>query len=157
MKDKRENRNRRQAYQPKLPFKTIEGIAKDVQGEAFRRLSPHSVWVLMRFYERFNGKNRSDLELTYAEVKHVMSGVLFTRSIWQLLGFGFIDVRRFGKLEANCSLFALSDRWRGLTDSPNRLDAIQVTLDEVERLKREPGSVEKRMRIRELRNSLFRV
>src|SRR4030042_2897960 len=100
--EKHDRPNRQQAYQPKRPFKTIEGIAEDVQGEAFRRLSPHSVWVLMRFYERFNGKNRSNLELTYAEVKHAMSGVLFTRSIWQLIGFGFVDVRRFGRLEAQC-------------------------------------------------------
>jgi hypothetical protein len=153
LKDKREKRNRRQAYQPKVPFKTVEGVGTEV----FKRLSPHSVWVLLCFYEKFTGFNRADLSLTYAEVENTMSGVLFTRAIWQLIGFGFLDVRRFGKLEANCSLFALSDRWRGLTDNPKRLDAIQAVLDEVERLKRQPGNIEKRIRIRQLRNSLFKI
>ena len=148
---KHDRPNRRQAYQPKAPFKTVEGTGT----EGFQRLSPHSVWVLMRFYEKFTGFNRADLELTYAEVKHVMSSLLFSRSIWQLVGYGFLDVRRFGRLEANCSLYALSDRWRGLTDDPKRLDRIQSILDEIEQLKRQPGSSEKRMRIRQLRDSLF--
>jgi len=151
--DLENKKNKRRAYQPVAPFKTVEGIGT----EPFKRLAPHSTWVLLRFYAKFTGFNRNDLSLTYREVKSAMSNLLFSRSIWQLIGFGFIDVKRFGRLERNCSIFSLSNRWRSLADDPKRCDAIQAILDEIEMLKRKRGSAEKRMRIHELRNSLFKV
>jgi hypothetical protein len=155
-RDQLKNRNqneRKKAYQPVPPFKTVEGVGT----QPFNRLSPHSVWVLLRFYAKFTGFNRNDLSLTYGQVKSAMSNLLFSRSIWELIGFGFIDVKRFGRLERNCSIFSFSNRWRSLADDSKRCDAIQAILEEIEHLMRERGSAEKRARIRILRNSLFKV
>jgi hypothetical protein len=155
-RSKHEGPHKRQAYQPQRPFRTVEGIDQGPGGEPFRRLSPWGVWVLLRFYEKFNGHNRANLSLPYREAKHVMSSLLFTRSLWELIGYGFIDPRRFGRLEANCSLYALSDRWRRLIDDPKKLDKIEATLRELKKVMREPGGVKKRMRVRVLRKSLWK-
>ena len=82
-------RNVRRAYQPTAPFKTVEGVGT----EPFKRLSAYAVYVLVRFYEKFNGYNRNELSLPYREIKKAMSGAVFSRSIWELIGYGFIDVQ----------------------------------------------------------------
>lgn len=85
-----------------------------------------------------------------------MSSLIFTRWQWQLIGFGFIDVVRSGRLERNCSLYGLSNRWRRLSEKPETLDEIEQLLNEIERLKREKGSEEKRMKINALRKKALR-
>jgi len=152
-------KHERKAYQPQKPFKTVEGVGTP----GFNRLDPFAQWVLLKFYEKFTGFNRSDLSLSYAEVRPAMSGAIFTRSLWQLIGFGFIDVRRWGRLERNCTLFSLSDRWRRFCepDSEVCLDKIAGQLQKVEILKREKWpkdrKSEKRQRMAALRHSIFRV
>lgn len=141
------------AYKPKPPYSSVEGITTDV----FGRLSRNAVFILIRFYEKFNGYNRYDLSLTYGEVKNKMSNNLFSRSIWELIGFGFIDVRRPGSLQRNCSLYGLSQRWRKINDHPEKLDQIQILLSEIEKLKRLPGSVKKRMKVNELRKKVLNL
>lgn len=141
------------AYKPKRPFKTIEGVGT----EAWERLDPGAVWVLTEYYKKFNGFNRNNLSLTYKEVKPKMSTLLFSRFNWQLIGFGFLDVVRLGRLERNCSLYGLSDRWRKLTKDPKKLDTIQELLSKVEKLKRKKGSQEKRMKINRLRHEIMKI
>lgn len=143
----------RRAYHPTAPFSSVEGIGT----EPFRRLSPPAIWVLLRFYEKFNGFNRADLSLTYREVKGTMSSLLFSRSIWELVGFGFLDIRRFGRLQKNCSIYSLSNRWRSFMANPQKCDQILNILNELERIQRERGSQEKRQRVWMLRNKLFKV
>ncbi len=71
------------------PFKIIEGV----DTEPFVRLSPWAVWVLARFYCKWDGRirNRTNLSLTYKEVRSAMSPAIFTRSIWECIAFGFLD------------------------------------------------------------------
>ena len=149
----RRNKEKKTAYQPEQPFRTVEGVGTLAWG----KLDLRSIGVLMKFYEKFNGYNRYNLSLTYKEVKHLLSSLLFSRSLWQCIGFGFLDVRRFGRLERNCSLFGLSNRWRKLSENPEILDAIEKLLKEVEDLKRQPGSLEKRMKIHELRYKVLNL
>ena len=141
------------AYKPKKPFKTIEGVGT----ELWMRLSRNAVYVLDRFYAKFNGYNRDDLSLTYPEMKNKMSGRLFTISLWELIGFGFIDIVRQGRLERECSIYRLSNQWRKLENEPKILDKIELHLEKVEKLMREEGGIEKRMRINKLRNSILRL
>ncbi len=143
----------RPAYTPSPPFRTVEGI----ESEGYSRLHVRSVWVLMEFYIKFNGYNRSNLSFPYEEARPKMSTLLFNRSIWQLIGLGFIDVKRSGRLERNCSIYGLSDRWRRLSEHPERLDEIQAILDQIVRLKRAPGHVDKRMEIERLRKEVLRL
>ena len=146
-------------YKPRPPFKIVEGVGT----APFKRLDPFAQFVLFRFYEKFTGRNRFDLSLTYGEIHPSMSSGIFNRSIWQLIGFGFLDVRRWGRLERNASLYGLSDRWRRLCegDSEKQLDKIAATLTEVESLKRrkweEGRKSEKREHIAALRHSLLKV
>jgi len=150
--DKR-NKEKKKAYQPKKPFRTVEGVGS----LAWEKLDLRSIGVLMKFYEKFNGYNRYNLSLTYKEVKFLLSSLLFSRSLWQCIGFGFLDVRRFGRLERNCSLFGLSNRWRKLSENPEKLDAVEKLLKRVEDLKRQPGSLKKRMKIHKLRNKVLNL
>jgi hypothetical protein len=156
-RSKHEGPHKQQAYQPQRPFRTVEGIDAWEQGEPFRRLSPWAVWIVMRLYEKFNGHNRANLSLPYREAKPVMSSFVFIRSMWEAIGYGFVDSRRFGRLEANCSLYALSDRWRRLAKDPKKLDKVEATLRELGKVMREPGGIEKRMRVRALRSSLLKI
>lgn len=149
----RDQAERKKAYQPQQPFRTVEGI----EGAAWEKLSRNAVFVLIEFYRKFNGYNRYDLSLTYREVKNKMSNTLFSRAVWQLIGYGFIDVRRFGRLERNCSLFGLSSRWRELRHDPEKLYEIEKLLKKVESLKREPGSLKKRIEISKIRNKVFNL
>jgi len=157
--DERKQKQRHAAYRPKPPFGIIEGIGTP----PFERLSPTAVWALNKFYSKFNGYNRNNLSLPYREVKKIMSPFIFNRSLWELLGFGFIDVQRFGRLERNCSIFSLSDRWRRwqTPDSGPQLDRIAATLQEIEKLKREKWSegkkAEKRQLVIGLQKTVFDV
>ena len=60
-----------------------------------------------------------------------MSNTLFSRAIWELIGFGFIDARRFGRLEKNCSIYGLSNRWRRLNEDIKKLDEIERLLNKI--------------------------
>ena len=157
--DERKNKYRSTAYRPKPPFAIIEGIGT----LPFDRLSPTAVWTLVKLYSKFNGFNRSNLSLPYREVKQIMSPFIYTRSIWELLGFGFLDVQRWGRLERNCSIFSVSDRWRRwhTPDSKLHLDRIAAILAEIQKLKRERWSEdrksEKRQHIAALRKTVFDV
>lgn len=111
----------------------------------------------MEFYKKFNGFNRYNLSLTYGEVKHKMATLTHTRSIWQLIGFGFIERVRLGRLERNCSLYGLSNRWKKLSKDPRKLDTIEELLKKVEKLKREKGSLEKRIKMNELRYKILDI
>lgn len=141
-----------QAYRPRPPFKIIEGV----DTEPFRHLSPWAVWILTRFYGKFTGKNRANLSLTYKEVKDTMSGVVFVRSIWELVGFGFVDILRHGRLERNASFYALSDRWRSLFDDPQKCSEIELILEEIRKLQRENGVSCKRAKLNAIRDRLLR-
>ncbi len=141
-------------YRPEPPFRIIEGIGT----EPFKRLSPWAVWILAQFYARFNGEkeNLYNLSLTYREVEAVMSNTLFIRAVWECVGFGFLDIRRFGRLERNASLYGLSRRWRGLTD-PQKCDRVEALLEDIKNLQREKGVELKRAKLCALRNRLLAV
>jgi hypothetical protein len=158
-RDERKNKQQRAAYRPKPPFAIIEGVSTP----PFDRLSPTAVWVLVKLYSKFNGFNRANLSVPYRGVKEIMSPFILTRSIWELLAFGFIDVQRWGRLERNCSIFSISDRWRRwqAPDSELHLDRIAAVLAEIEKLRREKWpegrKSEKRQRIAALRKGVFDV
>jgi len=139
-------------YSARAPFKIIEGV----DTEPFVRLSPWAVWVLARFYIKWDGRtrNRGNLSVTYKEVGQTISSATFIRALWELVGFGFLDVARFGRLERNASLYALSDRWRGLSD-PVKCGEIECTLEEIRKLQRERGSTSKRSQLAVLRHRLL--
>lgn len=142
-----------QAYKPKRPFKTVEGLGT----EPWMRLSRNAAFVLDRFYAKFNGFNRSNLSLTYEEIKNKMSNRLFSFAIWELVGFGFIDILKAGGLKREKTVYGFSNRWRKLLDAPEKLDKIDALLREMKILMREQGSVKKRMQIRELKNEIPKV
>ncbi len=146
-------KNSGKAYKPRPPFRTLEGI----ESAAWDKLSRDAVFAITEFYKKFNGYNRYDLSLTYKEVRKKMSNRPFSRSIWELIGYGFIDVRRFGRLERNCSIYGLSNRWRHLSEKPEVLNQIEKLLKEIERLKRERASRKKRMNIREFQNKILKL
>ena len=137
------------AYKPKKPYRSVEGIGS----MPWKKLSRDAVFVLNKFYEKFNGYNRYDLSLTYDEVKSKISNRPFSNALLELLAFGFIDIKRPGRLERECSIYGLSNRWRRL--EPKILDDIEVFLKEIKNLKRKPGEQKKRMRINELRKKIL--
>lgn len=143
----------KQAYKPKKPFWTIEGVGS----EAWKRLDFGAVGLLMKFYEKFNGYNRANLSVTYREVKNKVSSLVFTRWIWQLIGYGFLDVKRQGRLERKCSLYGLSDRWRRLSEQPKKLDEIEELLAKIEKLKRQRARPGKLDEIRALRHQIINI
>jgi len=142
---------RKKAYQPNQPFRAVEGVATP----AWKKLDMGAVGILMEFYSKFNGFNRYDLSLTYREVKNKMSSLLFTRFLWQLIGFGFLDIRRTGRLQRNWSLYGISNRWRDLSEDPENLEEIEKFLKKVELLKHQRGSQKKRMKMWELRKRIL--
>lgn len=111
----------------------------------------------MEFHSKFNGYNRYNLSLTYREVMNKMSSLLFTRSIWELIGFGFLDLKRTGRLERYCSLYGISDRWKRLSNDPEKLCVIEELLNEIEQMKRQPGSLKKRMEMWKLRHEVLKL
>jgi hypothetical protein len=137
----------RQAYRPQRPFSTVEGVGS----ESWKRLDMGAIGLLLEFYDKFNGYNRYSLTVTYGEVKHKMSSLIFTRWVWQLIGFGFLEVKRWGRLQRKCTIYGLSDRWRKLSERPEKLNEIASLLSQIDRLKRQPGSSEKRSQINALR------
>ena len=150
-------RNKKHAYKPRSPFAIVEGAGTP----PFKKLSPEAVWVLLELYRKFNGYNRGDLSLTFNEVSRTMSGRVFSRALWELIGFGFIDVNRPGRLERTCTIFGFSDRWRQLRapEAEDRRAKIGALLEEIEKLKREKWEEgrksEKRQRIAALRRAVF--
>ena len=150
-------KKRQRGYRPRPPFAIVEGAGTP----PFERLGHEAVWVLLKLYGKFNGKNRSNLSLTYRETKETMCSKVRSRATWQLLGYGFIDVIRWGRLGRNCTIFALSDRWRRLCapEAEPQLDKIEANLKKIQILQREKCEVgsksEKRQRITALRKEVF--
>lgn len=129
----RKNYNRsKKAYRPSKPFKSVEGA----DSLAWRKLSPYAVWVLMELYRKFDGYNRNCLKLSYSEVNKTISNGTFSKAIWELKGLGFIDVVRPGRLEKNNTIYALTNRWKGLSSKPNKLNKIVKLLKRIEKAKR---------------------
>ena len=154
----------KEAYKPKVPFQSVEGLGT----APWMMLSRNGICVLDMFYAKFNGYNRSNLTLTYREMKNKMSFRLFSSAIWEVIGFGFIDSLKSGGLERKSTIYGLSNRWRKLLpegyterkcyDDPivlQKLEKIKSLLKEIEDLKRKPGGIEKRMKIRELKKQIL--
>jgi hypothetical protein len=119
------------AYKPKPPFRSVEGT----DSQSWDKLSPYGVYVLMEFYRKFDGHNRYDLRLSYKEVQKKIASGTFSKAIWELIGFGFLDVIRFGRLERNNSIYALTDRWKKVSQDRKKLDKIEKYLGRVEKIK----------------------
>ena len=100
---KKSNKNKKKAYQPKPPFRTVEGI----ESLAYEMLLPNDIFVLMEFYRKFNGYNRSDLSLTAKDVEGRVSSATLSKSIWRLVAFGFLDIKRRGSMNRECSNLCL--------------------------------------------------
>lgn len=145
--------NNGKAYKPKKPFRTVERIGT----LSWKKLDMGAIGIFMEFYNKFNGYNRYDLSLTYREIKDKMSSLIFTRYLWQLIGYGFLDIRRTGRLMRNCSLFGISNRWRKLNEEPEKLNEIEKLLNQVELLKHQPGDQKKRMKMAKLRNRILKL
>jgi len=128
----RANNRQKNAYRPKPPFRSVEGI----ESLAWGKLSPHAVWVLMEFYGKFDGFNRSNLTLSYSEVRTKIANGTFNKAIWELISYGFIDVRRFGRLERNNSIYALTNRWKSLNENSRKIKKVEKLLSHLERVKR---------------------
>jgi len=141
------------AYKPKKPYKSVEGLGS----KPWLKMTRHGAYVLDRFYAKFNGFNRDDLSLTYAEVKDKMSNRLFTAGLWEVFGFGFIDRIRPGRLERQCSIYRISNRWRKLENNPESLDDIERFLKEILELGRKKASLENRMQINQLRKRVLKL
>lgn len=130
--NRKRHKRSKNAYQPNKPFKSVEGV----ESQAWRMLSPYAVWVLMEFYKKFDGYNRSCLKLSYSETNHKISNNTFNKAVWELKGFGFLDIVRPGRLERNNTLYALTNRWKGLSKKPNKLGRIAKLLNRAEKVKR---------------------
>ena len=141
------------AHKPRPPFRAIEGIGS----EPFKCLSRNGIFVLVKIYEKFNGYNRYDISLTYSEVKKKMSNRLLADAIFENVAFGFVDIRRLGRLERTCSIYGLSNRWRKLDKHPQELAEIEVLLKQIKVLKRKKGGMKKRMKISELRKKVLQI
>jgi hypothetical protein len=141
------------AHRPRPPFRAIEGIGS----KAWGYLSRNAVFVLVEFYRKFNGYNRYDLSLTYGEVKSKMTNRPFSDALLELVSFGFIDMRRYGRLERHCSIYGLSNRWRRLDKQPQKLAEIEPLVNQIKFLRREPGDVKKRMEISKLRKNILKL
>jgi hypothetical protein len=118
-------------------------------------------------YSKFTGRNRSNLSLTYKEgrVAGVRDGRL-TLAIWELMAFGFIKTVRWGRLERNCSIYGLDDRWRsvnghwkdgvhGPENPPAEWAAIKAGLREIQELQDRTGVPMKRNQLFLLRRKLL--
>ena len=130
--NQRSNNESKKAYQAEPPFRQVEGI----ESPAWDMLTPYGVWVLMELYRKFKGFNRYNLYLSYKEVEHKISNGTFNKSIWELIGYGFIDVKRFGQLEKNNSVYGLSKRWKKLGTKPRKLQEIARLLSHLNKVKR---------------------
>jgi len=101
-----------------------------VTSRAFLHLSGRSPQVLMVFLTKRQVKrlkrpgsrgnkyeiiNNGQIVFTYreAEKKYGLSAKVFGRAIDQLVRVGFLDIaKQGGGLEGDCTLYALSERWR---------------------------------------------
>lgn len=141
----------KRAYRPKPPFRIIEGLGT----ELYEQLSPNASWSLARLYGKFNGLNRNNLSLPYKEVTPPLSQRQFSLAIWELVGFGFVDIVRHGTLLHNCSIYALSDRWRSIQNQPQKWPEIKSIVSEIRSLQMESGVAGKRGQLYALRRKLL--
>jgi len=131
----RGQKQRKKAYKPKPPYISVEGI----KSKAYERLSPNAVWVLCEIYRKFNGYNRQNISLTGKDVKGKISTATHSKAIWELVAYGFIDIKQRGSLNKKCSLYGISGRWKTLSLDDQRLQSISIFLKRKERVKRIKG------------------
>lgn len=92
------------------PFVKLDNEITD--SKPFQELTIHAKWLFVEFKKRYNGKNKYNISFTQTESKEIMAISTFNKSRNQLIEKGFIDLIRRGGLWQQCSIFALSERWR---------------------------------------------
>lgn len=140
-------------YRAKPPFRQVEGIESD----AWDQLSPNAVWCLIELYIKFKGYNRFNLSLTRGDVKHKMSPPTLTKSMWELIAFGFIDRIRWGYIFKVCSIYGLSHRWKKIGKSPQKIKTLNRLLKQIDKVSRGSKDKTKNNKVRAMQNKILRI
>lgn len=82
-----------------------------LQSPEFRGLSSKAVKVYLLIAEKQNGRNASNLSLTYSEVKDHMASATFAKALKELKDKEIIHVMRPGGLEKGCTIYSIANKW----------------------------------------------
>jgi len=80
--------------------------------KAYKQLSHAAFRAYVHIRSKYNGNNGNDLSYTYQEAAEIMDRHTYAKALLQLTALGFLDLVRGGRLEKQCNIFALSERWR---------------------------------------------
>lgn len=112
-----------------------------INSEAWKKLSPTACSLYLEIKKKYNGKNWNNLNLTQNEMKHKMSKATFSKSMLELVAYGFLKVIRWGRLYGKCSIYALYNKWNDISNNPSRLVRVETTLRRLEKIKRIPTGI----------------
>ena len=95
------------------------------------RKNSEAVNVLSIFITKYTLPNQGkDLCVTYSEARPYMSSSTFSKAKLWCMAFGFLHCTQFGRLERNASRYDLSEKWRHLSQYPEKLDHIERILEQ---------------------------
>lgn len=112
---------------------------KMLESAAYKTLSCTACWLYAELKYEWRGKKKNEIKLTYSDIKERKKTHFraISKAFLELEIFGFIDVIQRGGLFKGASIYALSDRWKEISDDPEKLKQANIILkNKLQRIKK---------------------
>lgn len=83
-----------------------------LKSKSFKELTNASRFTYLLLQAQIKSREQTEVILTYTQVEEYMNRNTFSRSIKQLVKFGFIKKKQKGGLYRTTSIYSFSEKWR---------------------------------------------
>lgn len=83
-----------------------------LKSKAFKKLTNASRVTYLLFQAQIKSSGQTEIILTYTQTEEFMNNHTFSRSVKQLLKFGFIKKKQEGGLYRRTNIYSFSEDWR---------------------------------------------
>jgi len=84
-----------------------------LKSEPFKKLTNASRFTYLLLQAQITKPGQTEIMLTYTQTQEYMNRNTFSRSIKQLVEFGFLQKKQRGGLYRRTNIYSLSKKWKG--------------------------------------------
>ena len=110
-----------------------------MESKAYKALGCVACWLYAELKYEWRGKKANEIKLPYSDIKErkKIHPRAIAKAFLELEVFGFIDVVQRGGLFKGASIYALSERWKEISDDSEKLKQAKISLKrKLERIKK---------------------
>lgn len=83
-----------------------------MESKAWKELSVYSKVLYVEMKNKYTGSNDNDISFTYKEALEIMNARTFTKSVDQLIEFGFIKLVEQNWTTRRPNIYGFNDQWK---------------------------------------------